>query len=51
MSIVSATTRGAAVHERFGDVFTGDAVGAGEIGDRARDAHDAVERSRAERAP
>src|ERR1700761_8723927 len=39
----------APVDQRLGDVFARDAVVPGKVGDRARDAHDAVEGSCAER--
>ena len=38
---------GAAIHQCFADVFARDALRAGEVGDGARNAHDAVERARA----
>ena len=41
---------GAPVEQRFGDVFPHDAIRAGQIGDRARDAGDAVECAGADRA-
>ena len=39
------------VEQRFGDVVACEPVGAGQIGDRARDADDPVEAARASGAP